>query len=101
MNGDRATGPLGMPRPGVRCDQQLTVQLLGDIDDVDVDAIEDNISQSVSVSVRPARLAGDIDVIVKKGSSLFLDEDLDEMLGGVRQAVLDTNEVEGWRVEAV
>lgn len=83
------------------CTQQLAVQLIGREADINTENIENSIGQNVSVTARPARFTGDVDVVVKKGGNLLLDEDLDEFLGAVRQEVLNTHEVEGWRVEAV
>lgn len=88
---------LGIPRPGVRCSQQVVVVLGGDPDDLDISDLD---LEGASVSTRPARIEGNVEVIAKTRSSILNESEFKEYYNEIRSEVLDTNEVLGWRIEA-
>ena len=90
------TDMLGLPRPGVRCSQQIVVELGGDPDDLDISGLE---LEGASVRTRPARINGNVEVIADTGGTILSDDDFDEYYNQIRREVFNTNEVLGWRIE--
>lgn len=85
-----------MPRPLAR--QLVSFQLLGR-EDVPVDMINQQLPSGMSATERPPRFTGDKEVAITTNSNVLTDEEFEEANRAVRQAVLNTHEVEGWRVE--
>lgn len=85
-----------VPRPLAR--QLVSFQLLGR-EDVPVDMIQQQVPDGMSVSTRPPRFTGDKEVVIRTNSGVLTDEEFEQANRAVRQSVLNTHEVEGWRVE--
>lgn len=96
-------GPMGIPRPLARCDQQIVFPVEGRGIEIDTDQLEDSIepeiNEDVTVRTRPARFDGDVDVLIITGDSIVREE---EIRGSERQLIAQTDlEVRDFRIEAV
>lgn len=95
------TGPLGLPRPGVRCNQSIAFEVARTYTGEEKDNIESNLSSQID---HPVHLeqgldigsgTGSTDVVVDVGGSFIEDEELSD----IRDALFNEGlQVSGWRI---